>query len=294
MIDTFRYLTVTVNGAPTSLAVVTGTNRNIPEFVGGRNAEKYVAFQAPDRVTISEPLAHRLQVNQGDKVTIATPFGPHSFQVAGVFYDYSRDSGLMLMQRNNFEKIWRDPRINSIALYLRPGTDIDKMIGAIRTGYAHAGDYSMYSNRALREAVVDVFNQTFAVTQILRVIAILVAVIGISLNFTVLVKEREREIGTLRAVGVSRWQVCSLIIWESLLVGVMAVLLGVATGIALSVVLTEVINKAFFGWTIPLQIPWDQLLWTPIWLLPAAVLASLLPAAQALRRNIIDAVRMDA
>ena len=58
--------------------------------------------------------------------------------------------------------------------------------------------------------------------------------------------------------------------------------------------LTEVINKAFFGWTIPLQIPWDQLLWTPVWLLPAAVLASLLPATQASRRNIIDAVRMDA
>jgi len=226
-------------------------------------------------------------------VTIATPIGPHSFQVAGVFYDYSRDSGIMLMQRTNFEKIWHDPRINSIALYLRPGTDVDKMIGSIRTGYAHAGDYSVYSNRALREAVVDVFNQTFAVTQILRVIAVLVAVIGIALNFTVLVKEREREIGTLRAVGVSGWQVCGLIIWESLLVGIMAVLLGVATGIVLSVVLTEVINKAFFGWTIPLQIPWDQLLWTPVWLLPAAVLASLWPATQASRRNIIDAVRMD-
>jgi putative ABC transport system permease protein len=168
------------------------------------------------------------------------------------------------------------------------------MIAAIRTAYASAGDYSVYSNRALREAVVDVFNQTFAVTHILRVIAVLVAVIGIALNFTVLVKEREREIGTLRAVGVSRRQVCGLIIWESALVGLMAVLLGVTTGIALSVVLTEVINKAFFGWTIPLQIPWDQLLWTPIWMLPAAALASLLPASQASRRNIIDAVRMDA
>jgi putative ABC transport system permease protein len=88
--------------------------------------------------------------------------------------------------------------------------------------------------------------------------------------------------------------VYGLIIWESLLVGIMAVLLGGATGIALSVVLTEVINKAFFGWTIPLQVPWDQLLWTPLWLLPAAVVASLLPATQAARRNIIDAVRMDA
>jgi putative ABC transport system permease protein len=121
-----------------------------------------------------------------------------------------------------------------------------------------------------------------------------VAVIGIALNLTVLVKEREREIATLRAIGVGRQQVRGLIVWESLLVGMVAVVLGVVTGVALSVVLTEVINKAFFGWTIPLQIPWDQLLWTPAWLLPAAIGASLWPANQASRRNIIDAIRMEA
>jgi putative ABC transport system permease protein len=293
-LDTYRNLTVTVNGAPAFLGVIIGTNRNIPEFLGGKNTEKYEAFQLPDRVTISEPLSRRLQVKQGDTVTIATPLGPHPFRVAGVFYDYSRDSGVILMQRANYEKLWHDSRVNSISLYLRPGSDVEKVIDRIRTRYADARDYSVYSNRALRQAVVEVFNQTFAVTHLLRLIAVLVAVIGIAFNLTVLVKEREREIGTLRALGVRRGQVQGLIIWESLLVGTMAVLLGLVTGVALSVVLTEVINRAFFGWTIPLQIPWDQLLWTPVWLLPAALFASLWPASQAARRNIIDAVRMDA
>jgi putative ABC transport system permease protein len=294
MIDTFRNLTVAVNGEPAFLGVITGTNRNIPEFIGGENIEKYQAFRLADRVTISEPLSRRLKVREGDTVTMATPLGPHLFRVAGVFYDYSRDSGVMLMQRGNFEKFWHDSRINSLSLYLRPGTDVEKMLQTIRTGYPGAGDYTIYSNRALRNAVVAVFNQTFAVTHILRLIAVLVAVIGIALNLTVLVKEREREIGTLRAVGVGRREIRGLIVWESLFVGIAALLLGVVTGVALSVVLTEVINKAFFGWTIPLRIPWDQLLWTPVWLLPAAIGASLLPANQASRRNIIDAVRMEA
>ena len=170
-----------------------------------------------------------------------------------------------------------------MALYLQPGTNVEQTIEALRAGYPNARDYTFYSNRALRDVVVDLFNQTFAVTQVLRVVAVLVAVIGIALNFTVLVKEREREIGTMQAVGVSRRQICGLIIWESLLVGIAALLLGLATGGALSVVLTEVINKAFFGWTIPLQIPWAQILVTPIWLLPAAALASLWPANQASR-----------
>ncbi len=292
-IDTYRDLTVSVNGEPVSLGVIMGTNRNLPEFLGGNSAEKYQAFQRPDKVTISEPLSRRLKLNQGAMVTIATPLGMHMFQVAGVFYDYSRDAGQMLMQRSNFEKLWHDPRVNSVALYLRPGTNVKKTIDALRAEYPNAPDYSFYSNRSLREVVVDLFNQTFAVTQVLRVVAMLVAVIGIALNLTVLVKEREREIGTMQAVGVSRRQICGLIIWESLLLGLAALLLGLATGGALSVVLTEVINKAFFGWTIPLQIPWAQILLTPIWLLSAAALASLLPANQALRGNIIDSIRMD-
>jgi putative ABC transport system permease protein len=294
MIDTYRDLTVSVNGDPVSLGVIMGTNRNIPEFLGGGSAEKYQAFRQPGKVTISEPLARRLKLKQGNIVTIATPLGMRKFQVAGVFYDYTRDSGQMLMQRSNFEKLWHDPRVNSVALYLRPGTNIEQTIEALRAGYPNAQDYSFYSNRALRDVVVDLFNQTFAVTQVLRVIAVLVAVIGIALNLTVLVKEREREIGTMQAVGISRGQICGLIIWESLLVGIAALLLGVTTGGALSVVLTEVINKAFFGWTIPLQIPWAQILVTPFWLLSAAALAGLLPANQASRGNIIDSIRMDA
>ncbi len=294
MIDTYRDLTISVNGDRVSLGVILGTNRNIPEFLGGNSAEKYQAFRRPDRVTISEPLSRRLKLNRGDMVTIATPMGMRTFQVAGVFYDYTRDSGQMLMQRSNFERFWHDRRVNSVALYLQPGTNVEQTIESLRAGYPNARDYSFYSNRALRNVVVELFNQTFAVTQVLRVIAVLVAVIGIALNLTVLVKEREREIGAMQAVGVSRRQICGLIIWESLLVGIAALLLGVATGGALSIVLTEVINKAFFGWTIPLQIPWAQILATPIWLLIAAAVAGFLPANQASRGNVIDSIRMEA
>ena len=293
MMDSYRDLKAIVNGETVSLGVIMGTNRNIPEFLGGNSKAKYETFRQADKVTISEPLSRRLKLNEGDKVTIATPLGLRTYQVAGVFYDYSRDAGQMLMQRSNFERYWHDSRVNSVALYLRPGTNVKQMIEAFRTGYPNARDYTFYSNRALRDVVVDLFNQTFAVTQVLRVVAVLVAVIGIVLNFTVLVKEREREIGTMQAVGVSRRQICGLIVWESLFVGVAALLLGLATGGALSIVLTEVINKAFFGWTIPLRIPWAQILVTPIWLLSAAALASLLPANQASRRNIIDSIRMD-
>jgi putative ABC transport system permease protein len=292
--DTYRNLTVIANGQPATLAVVIGTGRNPPEFVGGGDLAKYRAFHDVDCVIISEPLSRRLKLKQGDRAPVATPMGLRKFRVAGVFYDYSRDSGVMMMQRANYEKFWHDPRVNSVSIYLRPGTRVADVIQKIQVGFPNARSYSFYSNRALREEVFKVFDQTFAVTEILRLIALLVAMIGIALNVAVLVREREREIGILRAVGVSRPQVFGLIISESLLVGINAIVLGSAAGIGLSFVLTEVINKAFFGWTIALRIPWDQIFWMPAWLLPAAALASLHQADQASRRKIIEAVRMDA
>jgi putative ABC transport system permease protein len=293
MIDTYRRLTVSMNREPISLGVVVGTERNIPEYLGGKNAEKYRTFRKPDAVTISEPLARRLRLKEGDSVPIATPIGIHSFHVVGVFYDYTRDSGVMLMQRRTFEKYWHDPLVNSLALYLRPGSKVETVVGAIRKDYPNAQDYTFSSNRDLRQVVAELFDQTFAITQVLRVIAVLVAVIGIVLNLTVLVNERKREIGMLRAAGVARRQIRGLIVAESQLIGIASLFVGLAGGWALALVLTEVINKAFFGWTIPLQVPWEQLLITPVWFLPVAAFASLLPAGQAAGANIIESIRMD-
>lgn len=294
MIDTYRGLTVLVNREPISLGVVVGTKRNIPEYVGGRNAEKYEAFRKQDAVTISEPLSRRLRLKEGDPVPIATPTGIRTFQVAGVFYDYTRDSGVMLMQRSTFEQYWHDSRVNSVALYLRPGTRAEAVADSIRRNYAKAQDYRFSLNRDLRHAVFELFDQTFAITHVLRVIAVFVAVVGIVLNLAVLVDERKREIGMLRAMGVTRSQVRGLIIAESQLIGIASLSVGLVGGWALSLVLTEVINKAFFGWSIPLRIPWEQLLFTPIWLLPIAAFASLLPARRATNANIIESIRMDA
>jgi putative ABC transport system permease protein len=136
-----------------------------------------------------------------------------------------------------------------------------------------------------------IFEQTFAVTYALRLVAVLVAVIGIVLNLTVLVKERDRELAVIRSLGAWRRQVLGMVLAEAALLGLVAVTLGLGTGCALAVVLTEVINKAFFGWTIPLQLPWDQLALIPVLLVPVSVLGGLWPAWRAANAPIIGAIR---
>jgi putative ABC transport system permease protein len=290
-VDTFLSVPVIVDREPVTMGVIVGTGRNIPEFIGGNDQEKYQKFLKPGEITISEPLSRRLHLHDGDTVTIRTPSGDQSFQVAGVFYDYTKDAGILLMQRENFKRFWNDDRINSAALYLRAGINAEAFSDVIRKGYPQASDYSINTNGTLRKLVVEIFNQTFSVTYVLRVVALFIAVVGIVLNMLVLVKEREREMGVLRAVGIASRQLSLLIIFEALLIAVAALILGLSAGYALSIVLTDVINQAFFGWTIPLRIPWGQLLWIPLWLLPVIALAAFVPASRAAGTKIIELLR---
>lgn len=292
-LDSYRDMEITLRGEPAYLGIVSGTERSRPEFVGGNSAAKFRELFQTDTAIASEPLARRFNLREGDLITLSTRVGKQRFRLAGIFYDYTRDSGLLLMQRANFEKYWKDSRVNSLALYLRPGSSVDQLIERIQREYPGAEAYTIRSNQNLRTLVAEIFDQTFRVTYLLRFIALGVAVIGIMLNLTVLAKERERELGMLRALGLSGRQIAWLILDESILIAGIAVPLGLAGGSALAYVLTEVINKAFFGWTVPLIFPIGELAQNAIWLLLVAIPGGLVPAIRASRTSIIEAIRVD-
>ncbi|MGA8659844.1 MAG: FtsX-like permease family protein [Chthoniobacterales bacterium] len=292
-VDSYRDIEITIRGEQASLGVVSGMERTRPKFVGGNSTLKFKEFVQADTAIASEPLARRFNLKEGDLLTLAAPAGERSFRLVGIFYDYTRDSGLLLIQRANFEKYWKDSRVNSLALYLRPGSPVDQIIQRIQREYPGAEAYTIRSNQNLRKLVAQIFDQTFTVTYLLRFMAVGVAVIGTMLNLTVLAKEREREIGMLRALGLSGRQIALLILGESVLIAGIAVLLGLAAGGALAYVLTEVINKAFFGWTVPLIFPFAELATNAMLLLPVALLGGLLPAIRACRTPIIETIRVD-
>ncbi|MEP6810589.1 MAG: FtsX-like permease family protein, partial [Chthoniobacterales bacterium] len=137
----------------------------------------------------------------------------------------------------------------------------------------------------------EIFDQTFAVTYVLRTIAVLVAVVGIALTLTTLIAERSRELGLFRAIGGSVAQLRKLLLWESAMIGFLAALVGLVSGLCLSLVLTGVINRAFFGWTIQLAFPWSTLALTPVWIVGAAIVAGVVPAWRAGRLVVAEALR---
>ena len=151
----------------------------------------------------------------------------------------------------------------------------------------------IYSNQSLRTRIFEIFDQTFAVTYVLLTIAVIVAITGIFLSLTILITERSRELAILRAIGGSAGQIRKLLLWETAMLGVLAAVVGVVSGICLSLVLTGVINRAFFGWTIQLAFPWSSLALTPVWILAAALIAGIVPAWRAGRMVLAENLRSE-
>ena len=292
-VDTFREVDLPFREHTISLAVVRGSNRRNLHFLHGRNDAIMRRFYKEQCVLVSESFARRYRLADGETLELPTPSGVKTFPIAGVFYDYTNDQGTVFLSAKNFQKLWRDDRVHSVAVYLKKDASPQAIADAFRNRFSHRGEFSIYSNRSLRARIFQVFDQTFAVTYVLRTIAVLVAVVGIFLGLTTLVAERSRDLGMLRAIGASAAQLRRLLLWESGMIGLLASLLGLASGLCLSLVLTGVINRAFFGWTIQLAFPWASLAWTPVWIVAVAIMAGWIPAWRAGRVNIAEAVRTE-
>ena len=143
----------------------------------------------------------------------------------------------------------------------------------------------------LRNEIVRIFDNTFAVTTVLLAVALIVAGLGIAATLAVMVLERRREIGTLAAVGASRGQITAMIFWESMFLAAVGLVAGISCGFVLAEMLIYVINKQAYGWTFVYSVPWWQVL-SAVPLVTVAAPAAALPAVRlALRTNPAEVLR---
>jgi putative ABC transport system permease protein len=207
-------------------------------------------------VVISEPLAETFHLQEGGTITLPTPSGPQELTVAGVFYDYRTDGPSVWMDISQFRRFWRDTHLNAVRLYLKDPARTPQVQARLQARYGERYRLLSLSHRDLRNGILKIFDETFALTYALEGVAVLVAVFGIITTFLVLIMERERELALLQALGASRRQILGTVLVESGLAGFLSFFLGAACGSVLSLLLIFVINKQAFGWTIHLH-------WTP-------------------------------
>jgi putative ABC transport system permease protein len=260
-------------------------------FLSGSSGAVWPAFQNGGAVIVSEPYAYRHGLGVGSALRLGTDRGERAFPVAGVFADYGSDQGVVMMSRRTYEAYWDDRAVSSLGLLLEPGADMETAMAALRARAGGDQDLVIRSNRALRDASLEIFDRTFAITAVLRILATAVAVIGVLSALMALQLERAREIGVLRAQGLAPGEVWRLVLTETGLLGATAGTLAVPVGIALALVLIHVINRRAFGWSIETTVSAGVLLQAVGLAVIAALAAGAYPAWRMARTPPAPALR---
>ena len=243
-------------------------------------------------VLASEPLANRLNLPaRGAKVTLYTDRGPKEFPVAGIYRDYSNSQGTVMMGLDLYRQHWNDDTITAALLVLKPGEDVDETVRQLRGQLAGIQGVVVRPNAALRNDALAVFDRAFAITGALQLLAAIVAFIGVLAALLSLQLERAREMGLMRAVGLTVQQLRGLVFLETGLMGAVAGLLALPTGLALAIVLIFIINRRSFGWTMQLFPDPAVFVQALALAIVAALLAGIYPAIRMGRMAAAEALR---
>ena len=251
-------------------------------WVAGDPENVYPALESGSGVLVSEVFANRTGLGPGDRFRARIRTERFDLPVLGVVRDYRTRGGVVFYSLPHFSRRLGDPPVNGLRIFFResgPGLreDVERLKTRILT--LSNGALEVTSGRRLRWIILEIFDQTFAVTFVLLVISLAVAGLGIAATLAVLVLERSRQFNTVLAVGGSPRQIRTVIFWEALLMTAAGEGAGVIGGVLLSYLLIFVVNRQSFGWTFLYRVDWPSLA-VSLPLIFAAALLAALPAVR--------------
>ena len=268
-----RVVTVSIDPARPGVAVV---SRPLPDpakslpLVG----ELVTAPAGSTAAFVSEAMVDLYGAQAGKPFTLPLPNGQRTqVFVRGVWRDYARQYGAVVLDADDWQRLTGDTRINDLALWLDPGAST----GEVQTGVRRLAGSLGYDGallefavpREIRAASLRIFDRSFAVTYWLQAVAIAIGLFGIAASFSAQVLARRKEFGLLSHLGLTRRQILAVVAVEGAVWTGCGALLGLGLGIAVSAVLVKVVNPQSFHWTMELLLPWFRL-----GLLCAAVVAA--------------------
>ncbi|MEM7195881.1 MAG: FtsX-like permease family protein [Pseudomonadota bacterium] len=261
------------------------------QTLSNRSPSLWENFQNGNFVLISEPLSRRLKIGAGDSIAIPTDRGVTEFQIGAVYRDYSTDRGLVTVSWKNFSKHFDQPIVTRAALYLDGSRSANEIIRSVNTMAEKPEQLFIRSNKGLRELSLELFDQTFRITDVLKWLALLIAVAGILSALMALQLERFRQFASLRAIGFDRGQLFGMVMTETTVLGIVCGFVSVPLGLCLALTLIKVVNLRSFHWTMQTVVDPGLILQAIVMATLAAAISGIYPAVCMFRRSLASDLR---
>ena len=247
---------------------------------------------------VSEAIVDLYGAGPGTELVLPLPDGTRApVHVRGVWRDYARQHGAIVLASADYQRLTGDLRSTDIALWLRNGAEIESVRAPLRRIASELGfdgaTLEFAEPGAIRTASLRIFDRSFAVTYWLQAVAIGIGLFGIGASFSAQVLARRKEFGLLAHLGFTRRQVLGIVGAECAVWTAVGALLGLLLGLAVSVVLVKVVNPQSFHWTMDLSVPWFRLALLCAAVLAAGTLTGWLAARGAASRQLALAVKED-
>lgn len=250
----------------------------LPDLLAGRGA------------IVSRNFAKLHHVKPGDSIELSTPKGPLRLSVLGAYEEYSWPQGSLFVHRGLYEEYWGDPSISYLDVRFKPGVDHAQALAQVERRLGEKHRLFVYDVDNLKKLGDDIMDNTLVLLNVQVALAIVIGFFGIVNTLLISVMQRTREIGLLRAIGMTRRQVSLMILIESLLIAGVGAVLGIGLGLAGARWPLALHVEQVSGYWLPLYVPWITLAFAMGASFAIGAVASVLPARHAARLDVLEAI----
>jgi putative ABC transport system permease protein len=247
----------------------------------------------PPAVWVSEVASELYGLRPGEQLPLAVGGELRPFTVAGVWRDYARQNGTLVLDRTLYIALTGDRLADEAALWLAKSVSVTEALRALRAQLPEGASVEISTPREMRALSLAIFDRTFAITYALAAAAIAVGLFGVSVSFGASALARRREFGVLRHIGMARREIAAMLACEGALVSAFGTALGLTTGWGVGLILVHVINRQSFHWSMELAIPWPSLAGLAAAIVVAAAATAVWSGRAAMGGDAVRAVRED-
>ncbi len=282
--ETRRAWVSDASGAIRLQAQTTNPDGGNQQLLAGDQASAWQAMASGEAIIISEALAYQRDLGVGDSFRLPGTQEESVVSIAAIYRSYDVTGGGVLLSMSRYRALYQDSATDAIGLMLLPSVQTEAVVSALRSLPSDGTDLWVSDAKAIAKNSLAVFDRTFLVTDVLYIIAIGIAIVGIFGALMALQLEQARMLATYRALGMTRLQTGALVTQQAATIGLLAGLAAIPLGLVMARILIDVVNRRAFGWTMDFYLDPVVLGTAPVFAVLAAVAGGAWPAVHSARQ----------